>query len=109
MKKNLTIKEFATLISEEYVVAASLMKFLVKTGVAKEVGKQKNPEGVRGKPSVIYEVPNDAALVFFDEEEAKQNAEEGAEFVETEQVSDIENEQAPASVPTDEVVMTAAS
>jgi hypothetical protein len=68
MTKNLTIKEFADIIGEDYPVATAMIKLLVRTEQAKAVGKQKLPDGQRGKPSVIYEIPNEADFAFWNEE-----------------------------------------
>lgn len=67
MVKNVTIHELAELLGEEYLVVSSLVKFMVKNGIAKEVGKRPNPAGQRGKPASIYEIPNEATLVFWED------------------------------------------
>lgn len=70
--KNFTINELAEEIGEPYLVVSAFLKLLVKAGVVREVGKQKNPEGTRGKPSVIYEVPKEVNLVLWlDENEGE--------------------------------------
>ena len=56
--RNLTVKQLAELIGEDYIVATAFMKVLVKVGAAKEVGKQSSG---RGKPSSIFEVQNEFA------------------------------------------------
>lgn len=75
MTKNITIHELAESLGEEYIVASSLMKLLVRIGAAKEVGKRPAASGGRGKPSVVYEVPNVVELIFWDEKEADKSAE----------------------------------
>ena len=72
MTKNVTIKELSDLIQEDYLTTSALVKFLVKIGATKEVGKKPNPPGQRGKPSVIYEVPNLVELVFWEDKEEKE-------------------------------------
>lgn len=67
--RNLTIKQFAALTGLEYIEASVLVKVLVKVGAAKENGKEANPPGVRGKPSVIYAIEDGITLDFWDGEE----------------------------------------
>ena len=50
----LTIKEFAEKIGVEYVVASSVLRFMVDKGQAVVVGKITKG---RGKPTLVYEVP----------------------------------------------------
>lgn len=80
MTKKVTIKEFVEAFNAgepdaskhiDYVVGASFIKVLVAVGAAKEVGKQPNPPGTRGKPSSIFEVENEVNLFIFEDEENK--------------------------------------
>ena len=63
--RNLTVKQLAELIGEDYIVATSFMKVLVKIGAAKEVGKQ-SAAGGRGKPSSVFEVQNEFECVLWE-------------------------------------------
>ena len=67
--KQVTIKQLAEMIEEDYLTTSALVKFSVKLGAIKEVGKEKLPEGTRGKPSMLYEVPNEVLLVFWQDNE----------------------------------------
>lgn len=67
MNKTLTIKQLAEAIQEDYLVTSALVKFLVNKGIVKEVGKETRPEGARGKPGLLYEVPNEVELVFWED------------------------------------------
>jgi len=60
--RNVTIKELAAHLGEEYVTVASLVKFLANQGIVTEQGKETLPAGTRGKPSSIYNVPNNVEL-----------------------------------------------
>ena len=82
--KVFTIKEFAAEIGEDYITTSALVKVLVGAGAAKEVGKRANPEGQRGKPSVLFEIPSEVELVLF-----------GGEEVAPESASEIEVENLP--------------
>lgn len=63
-KKQVTIKEFASMIDEDYIVASALMKLLEKMEAAVPVGTRKT-EGQRGKPSLIYEIDQEVVLEFW--------------------------------------------
>ena len=52
-----TIAELATHHNCEYVEAAGFIRFLLSKGIVKLVDKRKAPG--RGKPTYIYEIPND--------------------------------------------------
>lgn len=67
--KILTINEFAALIEEDYITTSNFLKVLLKCGGVKEAGNKPNPEGVRGKPSKLFEIPHEIELVFFNDEE----------------------------------------
>lgn len=68
MVKNVTVKQLAESLGEEYVTTAALIKLLVSQGVIKEVGKQPATGG-RGKPSSIYQIDNEVTLVFWNDED----------------------------------------
>ena len=72
MKRNVTVKELAESLNENYLTVSSIIKFLVKIGAVKEVGKEVRAEKTKGKPSTVYEVPNLVELIFWDEEAAEQ-------------------------------------
>jgi predicted transcriptional regulator len=83
MKKiRLTIAEFREIRKlKSQVEANAIMSFLKKKGVAIEVGRKKNKDG-RGKPAVLYELPQKAVFELFTDEEMPK------EFIsETEKVS----------------------
>ena len=63
--RNLTVKQLAELIGEDYLIATAFMKVLVKVGAAKEVGKQ-SAAGGRGKPSSVFEVQNEFECVLWE-------------------------------------------
>lgn len=67
MTKQVTIKELSESLGEDYLTTSALVKFCVKLGAVKEVGKKSNPPGQKGKPAVVYEIPNLVELVFWDE------------------------------------------
>jgi len=71
MTKTLTIKQLSAELGEDVVYVTGLVKVLVNQGVIKEVGKAPKAEGERGRASTIYEVPNEAVLVFWNDEENK--------------------------------------
>ena len=50
-----TTQELADKIGIDYANWRGLLAFLIKRGLAKEIGQQKK-EGVKGKPSVVYEI-----------------------------------------------------
>lgn len=58
----LTVNEFAASMNVDYGTANSLLKFLVSRNLAKELGKR--AAASRGKPSTIYEVPEQVTLNF---------------------------------------------
>lgn len=66
--KNVTINELADVLGIEYLVASSVMKFLVGLGAVKDVGPAPQPAGQRGKPSRVYAVPHVVELQFFADE-----------------------------------------
>lgn len=78
MTKNTTIKELAALIEEDYQTTAGLIKFLLKGGMVKEVGS-KPADGGRGKPSKIYEIPNEVELVFWEDTQNSETPEKSNE------------------------------
>lgn len=95
--KNVTIAEFQAMLGEgyDYLMVSAFVKFLVKSGVAKEVGKKAMPAGQRGKPSTVYEIPNEVEIVFWD------NA-DGSETVPVVPESGVElpaSENPPSEVP----------
>lgn len=57
----LTVNEFANRIGVEYVIASSVLKYLVITGDVQTVGSRKTATG-KGKPSILYEVPDTVSL-----------------------------------------------
>jgi predicted transcriptional regulator len=59
----LTIKQLAEKTGQDYLVVTGVVKFLVSKGLAKEVDKVK-AEGGKGKPSIVYEIPEKAELSF---------------------------------------------
>ena len=64
--KKVTIKELAAMLGEDYLTTSSIVKFATKLGAIKELPeKRSNPEGKRGKPSSLFEVPNEVVLVFW--------------------------------------------
>lgn len=55
-----TVKQLAARLNVEYPTAAALIKLMIAKGVAKEVGKQASVSTTgKGKPSTIYEVPQE--------------------------------------------------
>lgn len=78
MTKNFTIKEFAAVIGEDYIVASSFIKVLVGAGAAKEVGKRP-AEGGKGKPSTVYEIDREIELELWQEENQTENVESAPE------------------------------
>lgn len=77
--RQLTIKELAAQMGEEYLTVSALVKLLVKIGAVKKCGKRANPEGTRCKPSTIYEIPRETVLAFWEDNEGEENAEVEAE------------------------------
>ncbi len=69
MNKNVTIKQLAELMKEDYQTVSALVKLLVSQGVVKEVGKQVMPAGAKGNPATVYSVPNEVELVFWEDKE----------------------------------------
>lgn len=55
------------MLGTEPVYTAGFIKVLEHQGVIKKVGKQP-AEGGRGKPSDIFEVPNEVTLVFWQDD-----------------------------------------
>lgn len=55
--RKMTVKQLAEAIGVEYLMASSLVKLMVSKGVAKAVDKLPSEKG-KGKPSVIYEIPD---------------------------------------------------
>lgn len=64
-----TIQEFADNLGIEYLQASALMAFLVNTNIATEAGKAAKAPGARGKAATLYDVPAEAVVVFFNDEE----------------------------------------
>ena len=50
-----TTQELAEKIGIDYANCRGLLAFLIKRGLAKEIGKQ-TKEGAKGKPSTVYEI-----------------------------------------------------
>lgn len=69
MNKNVTIKQLAELMEEDYQTVSALVKLLVSQGVVKEVGKQVMPAGTKGRSATIYSIPNEVELVFWEDKE----------------------------------------
>jgi hypothetical protein len=59
-----TVKEFADIIGEDYLVATGITKWLVNNEVVKAVGKQSCPTG-KGKPAIIFAYPQKVDLDFW--------------------------------------------
>ncbi len=51
-----SIKSIGEKLENDYLVASSLVKFLVKKGHAVEKGVGERAEGAKGKGSMLYEV-----------------------------------------------------
>lgn len=64
---NLTIGEFAEELGEDYLTASSVVKVLVKAGIAKENGTRAKAPGTRGKAATVYTIPERFELVLFPE------------------------------------------
>jgi Mn-dependent DtxR family transcriptional regulator len=58
-----TVKSLAAKLQVEYPTASALIKLMESKGQAKEVGKRPNLTG-KGKPSVIYEIPESFEISF---------------------------------------------
>ena len=71
--KNVTIKQLSEILGEDYLTVSSLIKFLVKIGAVKVIGKEVKQEKTKGKTATVYEVPNLVELVFWDETEVKED------------------------------------
>ncbi len=61
---HMTVGEFAEIHGAEYIEASSLIKFLARQGIVKEVGKRPQASG-RGKPSSIFEFCKEATIAFW--------------------------------------------
>lgn len=83
MTKNFTIKEFAAVIGEDYVVASSFVKILVSAGAAKAVGKRP-AEGGKGKPNTVYEIEREVELELWQEENEIETSPETEEKIKSE-------------------------
>jgi len=66
----MTVKQLSKELGCEYLEASSLIKLLVNQGVVKEVGKLPATGG-RGKPSSIFEIPNEVELVFWEDNQTE--------------------------------------
>ena len=74
--KTVTIKELAAILGEDYLTTSSIVKFATKIGAMKELPeKRANPAGQRGKPSSLFEVPNEIVLVFWNDSEQAETSE----------------------------------
>ena len=71
MIKNLTIKELAELIHEDYLTTSNLVKLMVGAGAATKVGKRPNAPGVKGKTADVYATNNEFTLVLWENTESK--------------------------------------
>lgn len=89
MNKQVTIKELAEALGEDYQTVAALIKFLVNQGVVKAVGHRANPAGTKGKPSTVYEVPNEIELVFWEDQPESQPEEVKQENPVAETVTEV--------------------
>ena len=58
-----TAKEFSEKTGTTYAVASNALKFLVANGVVKDAGKKEKAEGVRGKASNLFDVPEGEVTV----------------------------------------------
>lgn len=63
-----TVKEFAEIIGEDYLVATGITKWLVNNEAVKVVGKVP-AEGGRGKPNTLFEYPQKIDLDFWPDTE----------------------------------------
>ncbi len=94
MTKNLTIKELAEIIGQDYLVTSSLVKVMIAAGAAKAIGKRPHVvAGTKGKTSTVYEVENEFTLVLW-ESESDSNLEPVSNN-ETQEVSQIETTEVP--------------
>lgn len=59
-----TVKQLATNLGVEYIVASSLLKLMEKSGAAASVGTE-SASG-KGKPARIYEVPESFTIQLSD-------------------------------------------
>ena len=62
----LTVKQLCKKMHVDYLVASSLIKVMVKQGLAKECGKVGRPGGGKGKPSTLFDIPNRVTLSLFE-------------------------------------------
>lgn len=59
----LTTKKFAELNDMDYPSAKGVIDHMLKLGLVHIIGKEKSSSG-KGKPSVLYEIPETATMTF---------------------------------------------
>jgi hypothetical protein len=68
---NVTVKQFTEIAGcKNGVQASSVINYLADNGHAKRVGK-KRPASGRGKPSIIYQIPQEVSLTLFADEDVE--------------------------------------
>ncbi len=62
----MTTQEFADFLKVEYAVAYGLIRFLLSRNIVTVKGKRpnKNSNGKTCKPSILYNIPDQAVLIF---------------------------------------------
>jgi hypothetical protein len=83
-KMRVTVAEFREIQGlKSQVEANSVMNLLKAQGIAIEVGKKRRTDG-RGKPAVIYEIPQVVELTLFQDSDMPKVVESETETAETE-------------------------
>ena len=80
-----TVAEFKEIHNfNSQVEANSIINFLKLKGLATEVGKKKRKSG-RGKPAIIYEIPQEVTLTLFENSDVPKTVSSEVDVVEIEE------------------------